>query len=144
MITKRMLYSSKCIMSFSAWTAPTKYHRLSDLYTTGCWMATTMVGWHHWLNGHDFGPALGVGDGQGSLVGCNSWGCKESDTTERLNWTDRYNQNLFLTVLEVGSLWSLCQNAWVLVRALLWVADICVLLCPQVAEGESSGLFSAL
>ena len=56
-------------------------------------MATTMDGWHHWLNGHDFGLAPGVGDGQGILVCCNSWGCKESDTTERLNWTDRNNQN---------------------------------------------------
>ena len=45
-----------------------------------------MVGWHHWLNGHEFEQALGVGDGQGSL-GCYSpWGCKESDMTERLNW----------------------------------------------------------
>ena len=87
-------------------------------------MATTMVGWHHWVNGHKFGPAPGVGDGQGNLACCSSWGCKESDMTEQLNWTDRNNWNLFLTVLEAGSLWSLCQNAWVLVRALLWVVDI--------------------
>ena len=40
-----------------------------------------MVGWHHWLNGHEFEQALGVSDGQGSLVCCNSWGCKGSDTT---------------------------------------------------------------
>ena len=36
-----------------------------------------MVGWHHWLNGHEFGQALGAGDGQGSLVCCSPWGCKE-------------------------------------------------------------------
>ena len=47
-----------------------------------------MVGWHHWLDGHGFGWALGVGDGQGGLACCNSWGRKESDTTERLNWTE--------------------------------------------------------
>ena len=41
-----------------------------------------MVGWHHQLNGHGFGWTLGVGDGQGGLVCCDSWGCKESDTTE--------------------------------------------------------------
>ena len=41
----------------------------------------------HWLNGHGFGWTLGVGDGQGGLVCCSSWGCKESDTTEQLNWT---------------------------------------------------------
>ena len=47
-----------------------------------------MAGWHHWLDGHGFGWTLGVGDGQGDLACCNSWGCKESDTTERLNWTE--------------------------------------------------------
>ena len=47
-----------------------------------------MVGWHCWLNGHESEQALGVGDGQGGLVCCSPWGCKESDTTERLNWTD--------------------------------------------------------
>ena len=47
-----------------------------------------MVGWHHWLNGHEFEQALGVGDGQGGLVCCSPWDCKESDMTEWLNWTD--------------------------------------------------------
>ena len=47
-----------------------------------------MVGWHHWLNGHEFGQAPGVGDGQGGLVCCSPWGCKDSDTTELLNWTE--------------------------------------------------------
>ena len=47
-------------------------------------------------NGHGFGWTLGVGDGQGGLVCCGSWGCKGSDTTERLNWTELkiYNINL--------------------------------------------------
>ena len=43
------------------------------------------VGWHHKLDGHGFGWTLGVGDGQGGLACCGSWGCKESDTIERLN-----------------------------------------------------------
>ena len=47
-----------------------------------------MVGWHHWLDGHEFEQALGVGDGKGSLVCYSSWGHKESDTIEWLNWTD--------------------------------------------------------
>ena len=47
-----------------------------------------MVGWHHRLNGHGFGWTLAVGDGQGGLVCCGSWGCKESDMTDWLNWTD--------------------------------------------------------
>ena len=43
-----------------------------------------MVGWHQQLNGHEFEQAPGVGDGQGSLVCCSSWGGKESDMTEQL------------------------------------------------------------
>jgi len=46
-----------------------------------------MVGWHHRLDGHEFGWTLGVGDGQGSLAGCYPWGRKESDTTKQLNWS---------------------------------------------------------
>ena len=49
-----------------------------------------MVGWHHWLNGHEFKQALGVGDGQGSLACCSPWGHEESEMTERLNWTDSW------------------------------------------------------
>ena len=41
-----------------------------------------MAGWHHRLNGHEFGWTLGVGDGQGGLACCGSWSCKESDTSE--------------------------------------------------------------
>ena len=47
-----------------------------------------MAGWHHWLNGHEFESTPGVGDGQGGLACCDSWGLKESDTTEQLNWTE--------------------------------------------------------
>ena len=44
-----------------------------------------MVGWHRCLNGHGFGRTPGVGDRQGGLACCGSWGHKESDMTERLN-----------------------------------------------------------
>ena len=48
-----------------------------------------MAGWHHWLNGHESEWTPGVGDGQGGLACCNSWGRKESDTTEtELKWTE--------------------------------------------------------
>ena len=47
-----------------------------------------MVGWHHWLNGHEFEPTPGVGDGQGGLACCSPWGRKELDTAEWLNWTE--------------------------------------------------------
>ena len=46
-----------------------------------------VVEWHHWLNGHEFEHTLGDGEGQGSLACCDSWGRKESGTTEWLNWT---------------------------------------------------------
>ena len=47
-----------------------------------------MAGWHHRLDGHEFEWTLGDGDGQGGLACWDSWGCKESDMTERLNWTE--------------------------------------------------------
>jgi len=47
-----------------------------------------MAGWHHWLSGRESEWTPGVGDGQGGLACCDSWGCKESDTTEWLNWTE--------------------------------------------------------
>ena len=47
-----------------------------------------MAGWHHWLDGCEFEWTLGVGDGQGGLACCDLWGHKESDTTERLIWSD--------------------------------------------------------
>ena len=56
-----------------------------------------MVGWHHRLNGHVFGWTPGVGDGQGGLPCCSSWGRKESDTTEstELNRIDFTQFSLF-------------------------------------------------
>ena len=47
-----------------------------------------MAGWHHQSDGHGCGWTLGVGDGQGGLACCHSWGHKESDTTEQLNWAE--------------------------------------------------------
>ena len=57
-----------------------------------------MVGWHHWLDGHEFEPAQGVGDKQGSLACCSPWGYKESDMTERLNWVRWLLENLKLSI----------------------------------------------
>ena len=47
-----------------------------------------MAGWHHWLDGRELEWTPGVGDGQGGLACCNSWGHKELEMTERLNWTE--------------------------------------------------------
>ena len=64
-----------------------------------------MAGWHHRLDVHEFQWTPGVGDGQGGLVCCNSWGHKESDTTEQLNWTE----NVFKIFK-----WSLNTYRWTL------------------------------
>ena len=65
-----------------------------------------MVGWHHRLNGHEFEEAPGISDGQGSLACCSPWGRKESDTTERLNWTDLPNLMRRTFYEETGALAS--------------------------------------
>ena len=77
-----------------------------------------MAGWHHWLNGHESEWTPGVGDGQGGLECCDSWGCKESDTTERLTWSDliitfikRYLTFLLLAMLmSISSSYLLSSN----------------------------------
>ena len=68
-----------------------------------------MVGWHHWLDGHGFGWTPGVGDGQGGLVCCSSWGRKESDMTE-LNWTELHwwdSRHVFIYQVVHHVWWSL-------------------------------------
>ena len=102
-----------------------------------------MAGWHHRLDGHEFGWTPGDGDGQGGLECCNSRGCKESDTTERLNWTGEYNITMWLrqcisarletrfigTRIDLDSSWSLIQtplaeSAWMRTlcyNSVLWV-----------------------
>ena len=64
---------------------------LAQLHSSHMLVKTTedeMVGWHYWLNIHGFECIPGVGDGQGGLGCCGSWGRKESDMTEQLNWTE--------------------------------------------------------
>ena len=56
-----------------------------------------IVGWHHWFDGQEFRQASAVGDGRGGLACCSPWGCKESDTTEQLNWTDFGQYRVLLT-----------------------------------------------
>ena len=56
-----------------------------------------MAGWHRQLNGHGFEWPWGVGDGRGGLACCDSWGRKESDTTERLKWTELIGNHTHLS-----------------------------------------------
>ena len=57
-----------------------------------------MVGWHHWLNGHEFKQAPGVDDGQGGLACSSLWGHKELDTTEQLNWTEHIHTITYIYI----------------------------------------------
>ena len=76
-----------------------------------------MAGWHHLLDGHEFEWTPGVGDEQGGLAYCDSWGRKESDTTEWLNWTElkvpitwkQYNIDVLLNFLNLGILSVNCR-----------------------------------
>ena len=74
-----------------------------------------MIGWHHWLNGHEFEQFPGIGDGQGSLACCSPWGRKELDTTEWLNWTVNLNGLEFL------------RNFWKKISILYMVRKFCCL-----------------
>ena len=72
-----------------------------------------MDGWHHWLDGRESEWTPGVGDGQGGLACCNSWGCKESDMTERLIWSDLKKITLiFLSMVTIKSL----QNSFLIAK----------------------------
>ena len=97
-----------------------------------------MAGWHHWLDGRESGWTPGVGYGQRGLACCDSWGCKESDTTERLNWTDVPNipgsyAILFFTASDFTCITSHI-HCWALFS--LW-------LCLFILSGVISPLFSS-
>ena len=67
-----------------------------------------MAGWHHQLDAHEFEWTLGVGDGQGGLACCDSWGRKESDMTERLNWTE----NQIISIISVSAMNVSIISGW--------------------------------
>ena len=61
-----------------------------------------MVGWHHWPNEHEFEQTLGDGEGQGGLACCSPWGRKESDTTERLNDSNKSGREVLVLLRAKG------------------------------------------
>ena len=94
-----------------------------------------MAGWHHWLNGRESERTPGVGDGQGGLACCNSWGRKESDTTEWLNWTEGI-------AVDISQLWpplhtseSFCvyRVEWFSHASLIWRIGTVVVVVVVVA-----------
>ena len=84
-----------------------------------------MAGWHHWLDGRESEWTPGVGDGQGGLVCCDSWGCKELDTTEQLIWSDLISPS-------VSSYSSHSHGLW----------ESMGLLCPWDSPGQNTGVGS--
>ena len=66
-----------------------------------------MAGWHHWLDRLEFEWTPGVGDGEGGLACCDSWGSKGLDTTERLNWTElKYKSRKSRNTWSNRQIWS--------------------------------------
>ena len=84
-----------------------------------------MAGWHHWLNGCESQWTPGVGDGQGGLACCDSWGLKESDTTERLIWSDLIWFPFILVhwFLKCWFFFTL-TNSWLTTSNLPWFMDL--------------------
>ena len=70
------------------------------------------IGWYYGLNGLEFEQPPRVGDGQGNLICCSPWGCKESDMTEKLNWTEILISGVFCLDALYGASLSI-TNAWV-------------------------------
>ena len=71
-----------------------------------------MVGLPHRFNGHELGRTLGDGEGQGGLACCSPWGCKESDTTERLSLLCPFSWSCYLTTSSSASLFSSCPQSF--------------------------------
>ena len=107
-----------------------------------------IVGWHHWLNGHEFDWTPAVGNGQGGLACCSPWASKVSDTTERLNWTelnlfirkglspkDSTNCLVILLIyihLNHNSILGLISNALLKARWFRWGSVSSVKLFPEI------------
>ena len=92
-----------------------------------------MVGWHHQHNGHGFGWTLGVGDGQAGLAYCGSWGHKESDTTERLNWTDWICfLCMCLSQEPTGNRWGVICQVLLLPNRMSWIHIFEGLITPNM------------
>ena len=86
-----------------------------------------MAGWHHWLNGRESEWTLGVGDRQGGLACCDSWGRKESDTTERLNWIIKRQP-------EISDSWCQFFKNVIVMKDQTRLGD-----CPRLKEPKFSG-----
>ena len=100
-----------------------------------------MAGWHHQLDGHEFEWTLGDGDGQGGLVCCNSWGCKELDMTEWLNFHFQIFHRLQGWIL--SSFWLLLSKVGPVVCVstykIRFVLSFCLFVFPLMGKAEWGG-----
>ena len=96
-----------------------------------------MVGWHHWFDGHEFGWTPGVGDGQWGLACCSSWSRKESDMTERLNWTGIYVQHWVWIIAQVSSCEAVRISKANLFCKITFLICSCSALKAEIAFWES-------
>ena len=88
-----------------------------------------MAGWHHRLDGCDSEWTLGVGDGQGGLVCCDSWGRKESDTTEQLNWTEnQYLRHKDINCVAISRIYCKMRILWITAKLIFLFKTLCIYL----------------
>ena len=93
-----------------------------------------MIGWHHWLDGHEFEQALGDGEGQGSPICCSPWGHKELDMTE---WLNNKKIIYFLYRKYIHRIWCALTNIYGYVTLTMemkniFITQITVSLCKSV------------
>ena len=106
-----------------------------------------MVGWHHWLNGREFEQTVGDDEGPGGLVWCSSWGCSQSDMTERLNNSNVICPHFFpswLRYLSSLSLWltpsSSYSSTHFIFHTSAWryteISSLSASLCPNIISSR--------
>ena len=100
---------------------------------------TEMVGWHHWLNGHEFKQTVRDSEGQGSLECCSIWGCKESDETERLNNNEQYISKQYGTDIKTEIYTNGTEHRTPKSLQFISVAQSCPALCDPM-DCSTAGL----
>ena len=93
-----------------------------------------MAGWHHWLNGRESEWTPGVGDGQGGLACCDSWGRKESDTTDRLIWSDLIWEWFPKELFGQGGTWTV---SWEFLRVKTFISSRRDSICKTQRQEEA-------
>ena len=107
-----------------------------------------VLGWHHWLDGHEFEQSPGVGDGQGSLACCSPFSHKELDATERLNWLTNWSVfEAYLAcwhnnIFQIQVTLSLESASLLLIRNGIWKIRSGCQVCPLILGGLRFYTFS--